>query len=408
MKMKSESVNNKKIIIVALLLIISIGFSIISSSLTINGVSNIKGNTWDVHFENIQVKSGSVTASIPVIDISKTTVTYNVTLNQPGDFYEFTVDAVNDGTIDAMVDTVSTTGLTATQQNYLIYQATYEDDSEIMIKHSLKKQATETYKVRVEYNSDVEGEDLPSTDQTVTLSFSVNYIQADGTEVSRALIRTISGDGTHIGDEVAIDSEEFYVLSNDNTDLTLFAKYNLYVGSTCDPEGTVTPLSTSGAGYNLQDATAKGWVNESVDFVGITKFSGTNYWYDSGLKSKYGASYAVSNIYDTDYATAPNDIANPTNTNYSVAYYIQAYKTKLQALGVTINSARLMTYQESETFKNAGFNDELVSSSYWLATASTSTQVWAIVSGSGLNKTVYTSNDSRGVRPVIIIPASSI
>ena len=67
-----------------------------------------------------------------------------------------------------------------------------------------------------------------------------------------------------------------------------------------------------------------------------------------------------------------------------------------------------MTYQESEAFKNAGFNNELVSSSYWLATASTSTQVWSIVSGSGLNKTVYTSNNSRGVRPVVIIPASSI
>ena len=406
--MNSDNKNNKKIIIVALLLIISIGFSIISSSLTINGVSSIKGNTWDVHFENVQVKSGSVTAPIPVISASETTVTYNVTLNQPGDFYEFTVDAVNDGTIDAMVETVSTTGLTEAQQKYLIYQASYEDDSEIIVKHSLKKQSSETYKVRVEYNSEVEGDDLPDSDQTVSLSFSVNYVQADGTEISRALIRAISGDGTHIGDEIAIDSEEFYVLNNDNTNITLFAKYNLYVGSSCDPEGTVTPLPTSGSGYNLQDATAKGWVNESVDFIGIVKFSGTNYWYDSGLKPKYGASYSVSNVYDTDYAQAPNSIANPTNTNYSVAYYVQAYKNKLETLGVTINSARLMTYQESETFKNAGFNNELVSSSYWLATASTSTQIWAIVSGTGLNKTTYTSNDSRGVRPVIIIPASSI
>lgn len=406
--MKSENRNNKKIIIVALLLIISIGFSIISSSLTISGVSSIKGNTWDVHFENVEVKSGSVTAPIPTISASETTVTYNVTLDQPGDFYEFTVDAVNDGTIDAMVDTVSNTGLTENQQKYLIYQATYEDDSEIMTKHSLKKQTTETYKVRVEYNSEVEGEDLPGADQTVTLTFSVNYVQADGTAVSRALIRAISGDGTHVGDQVAIDSEEFYVLGNDNTNLTLFAKNNLYVGSSCDPEGTVTPLPTSGAGYNLQDATAKGWVNESVTYVGTVKFSGTNYWYDSGLKPKYGSSYSVSNIYDTEYSTAPNDIANPTNTNYSVAHYIQAYKSKLEALGVTINSARLMTYQESEAFKNAGFNNELVSSSYWLATASTSTQVWSIVSGSGLNKTVYTSNNSRGVRPVVIIPASSI
>lgn len=400
--------NNKKIIIMALLLVISIGFSIISSSLTINGVSSIKGHTWNVHFQNVQVQTGSVTATTPAISGTQTTVTYNVTLNQPGDFYEFTVDAVNSGTIDAMVDTVTATGLTAAQQKYLVYTATYADDSEILQKHSLKKQSMEKYKIRVEYNSEVVGEDLPTSDQTVSLSFSVNYVQADSTAISRALIHATSGDGTHVGDEIAIDSEEFYVLSNDNNSITLLAKYNLYVGSTCNPEGTVTPLPTSGTGYNLQDATANAWVNEAVDFVGTVRFSGTNYWYDSGLKPKYGASYATSDVYDTDYAQAPNDIATPTNTYYSVAYYIQTYKSKLEALGVTVNSARLMTYQESESFKNAGFNNELVSSSYWLATASTSTQIWAIVSGSGLNKTIYTSNDSRGVRPVIVIPANSI
>ena len=92
-----------------------------------------------------------------------------------------------------------------------------------------------------------------------------------------------------------------------------------------------------------------------------------------------------------------------------VCYYesANAHEQALKQVVVEFPEIK-MTYQESEAFKNAGFNNELVSSSYWLATASTSTQVWSIVSGSGLNKTVYTSNNSRGVRPVVIIPASSI
>ena len=62
-------------------------------NLNILGVSEILNPTWDIHFENVSVKSGSVTAPTPTIDTDQTTVSYSVTLNTPGDYFEFTSTA---------------------------------------------------------------------------------------------------------------------------------------------------------------------------------------------------------------------------------------------------------------------------------------------------------------------------
>jgi hypothetical protein len=52
-------------------------------------------------------------------------MTYTVTLNEPGDFYEFTINVVNDGTIDAVLSSINLTELTAAQQKYITHVVTY-------------------------------------------------------------------------------------------------------------------------------------------------------------------------------------------------------------------------------------------------------------------------------------------
>ena len=113
------------LLVIILLLLISVGYAILSTNLNIVGSSQISAPTWDIHWENVSVKSGSVSASTPTIDTNKTTVNYSVTLTIPGDYYEFTVDAVNAGTIDGMISVVSNklngTEMT-TLPNYLEYK----------------------------------------------------------------------------------------------------------------------------------------------------------------------------------------------------------------------------------------------------------------------------------------------
>ncbi len=41
----------------------------------------------------------------------------------------------------------------------------------------------------------------------------------------------VSGDGTHIGDEIACGTEHFYVIESKDDNIKMLSKYNLYVGN---------------------------------------------------------------------------------------------------------------------------------------------------------------------------------
>ena len=175
-------------VLIVLLLSISLGYALLSTNLNIVGTTVVKDNKWDIYFDNVQVKSGSVTASTPVIDTAKTTVSYSVNLNLPGDYFEFTVDAKNAGTIDGMVSAVSSKlngAEITTLPNYLEYSVSYSDGIAIQNNHLLEAGKTETYKVRAGYKKDITKDDLPSTEQTLNLSFSVTYVQSDSSAVPK-------------------------------------------------------------------------------------------------------------------------------------------------------------------------------------------------------------------------------
>ena len=169
---------------IIMILLIGIGYAILTTNLNITGTTVLKDNRWDIHFENVNVVTGSVTASTPTIDQAGTTVSYSVTLDKPGDFFEFTVDAVNDGTIDGMIESISSklngTEIT-TLPNALEYSVTYADGLAIQNNQILVADNSESIRIRIGYKTDIEIEDLPSTEQTLNLLFTIAYIQADNT-----------------------------------------------------------------------------------------------------------------------------------------------------------------------------------------------------------------------------------
>lgn len=184
---------NKKIMVVAiaLLLLISIGYAAISTTLTINGTANIAATSWNVYFTNLQTTTGSVTPSVAptVSGTNTTTLNYTITLENPGDFYEFTVDVKNGGTINAKIadNGVSNTALTEAQDTYVNYTVTYLNGSTITAGDKLSKSGatiegitdTRTIKVRVEYDTNITAEQLNALDDDITLNleFSLNYVQ---------------------------------------------------------------------------------------------------------------------------------------------------------------------------------------------------------------------------------------
>ena len=110
------------LLLLALMFSMSLGYAVLNTSLNISGISSLANAKWDIHFDNIVVKEGSVTPTVEPTITNDTTVAFSVTLENPGDYYEFNIDVVNAGTINAMIDEVSISPvLTDTQQKYLDY-----------------------------------------------------------------------------------------------------------------------------------------------------------------------------------------------------------------------------------------------------------------------------------------------
>ena len=436
-------------LLIILLVSIGIGYAFLNQDLTINGTGKVTANNWSIYFDNIVFNSGNVALSTgdsaaAINSTTLTDVTYTITLQKPGDFYEFTVDVVNDGSLDAMVSTVSNklggVEIDATHPlpNYLNYSVTYDDGVAIAPNHLLEAGDTETYKVRLEYKTDITANDLPTTNQTLTINFSVEYVQADENAIERPpLIQLPQGrtkENLQVGDEICINGatqECFNFIRYDGTnneDVVLLAKYNLkvgrdYYGNSGNPLSE--PYTSSNPGYGLQDSTMIGFTGNTYPWKGVVAFSYTNYWYDgSALKAKYGSSWNNNNIYDTDYVTAPDfstecdDETNCFYTNgYSIAYYVEHYKNTLMGInyGAPIKYARLLTSEEAtdssigcDVSNNSCPTDSFITNtSFWLGSACDFESIRLIVSIGGIGGNAHYAI-AFGVRPVIVISKSSI
>ena len=185
--MKNKIFTDRKVlamflgVIMVSILTLTLAYAALSVTLNIQGNARVSAADWDIYLNNPRVASGSATTNLPVIKTSST-LEFETTLNMPGDFYEFTVDVVNNGSIDAMIENVvKNPELTAEQAKYLKYEITYQNGELITTKQTLPKKSTMPIKVRIEYRKDLVASDLPTGQVVLDLSLTLEYIQSDGT-----------------------------------------------------------------------------------------------------------------------------------------------------------------------------------------------------------------------------------
>ena len=393
-----DYIGNRKILymLLAIALIsistLTIVYAALSVTLNITGTADISAASWDVHLDNVKLNSKSVTATAPTIT-NGTTATFSTSLTTPGDFYEFTIDVVNNGSIDAMIDGVTKTPtLTTAQAKYLNYIIEYQNGESINTKQLVSKNSFVRLKVRVEFRKDITASDLPTTSETLNLAFTVNYVQSDGSGSSvnnngMKVINVVSGDGTQTSDEICIGEECFYVMYSDETTVTMLAKYNLYVGGEYNSSWTAYGEEATGK----QDLNMIGYSSKGKPYKGTTKFSNTNYW--SSTVSSY-----------------PSYVYNENSLLYS---YVENYKTYLSTLGVTPIEARLITYEELTDLRCSGTKctsapSWVYATTYWSGSADSSSFVWIVFSNGNFNTRNYSYSDGNGCRPVITISRSLI
>ena len=183
-KKKSTEKKTRRVLIILLLIIllmgVTVGYAILSTNLNINGTSRIKNSTWDVHFQNIAVTNGSVQAlEAPTIDASKLNVNYTVDLNVPGDYYDFTIDVKNSGSVDAKLSALPIlNGVSSEQEVYTNYHFTHADGSPIQVGETIETGQSQKFRVHIEYDRNIVASQLPKDNQVLHLSVAMSYVQA--------------------------------------------------------------------------------------------------------------------------------------------------------------------------------------------------------------------------------------
>lgn len=92
----------------ALLLFMGVGYASFQEDMKETGTVNA-GDTWKMMYDTIQVelKEGSKAISHQaMLDASKKTAIFDITLNQPGDTISYILTVVNKGNIDAIVESI--------------------------------------------------------------------------------------------------------------------------------------------------------------------------------------------------------------------------------------------------------------------------------------------------------------
>ena len=383
MKRINFNIKDRKLLTLGLCLVLvcvftlTVAYSALNAVLTISGSAQVSSADWDIHLANPKVKNGSATTNLPIIK-TNSTLEFETTLDMPGDFYEFTVDVVNAGSIDAMIENViKTPELTVEQAKFLKYEVSYQNGESITTKQLLAKDTTMPIKVRIEYRNDLVSSDLPAGQVVLDLELTLEYIQSDGTGstvVNNGVYNPVSanGDINEIGTIVTIGDQQFYTIGTEGNNVKILSMHNLYVGGKYN-NSVWTAYGDEATGK--QDSTMLGYVPGQSIINGTTAFSNTNSTYAGSI----------------------------------VEGYVNNYKTILESdYGVDIEEARLITYDElsnTTTFAcDIICSDKypwIYSTSYW--SAGNANSLWGVGAQNGFFGEPYSNDNTFGVRPVIVI-----
>lgn len=160
--------------------IMSVGFAAYAQTLNINGTATAKKAEWNVQFDSTSYVESTGSIAATTHSLNTTAMNYTITLN-PGEFYEFTVNVKNAGTIAATLKSITLSSLTEAQQKYIKYTVTYDGSAYSAttsgLSNELAADASKAVKVRVEYVFPDKSSDLPTEDVTLNLTASLDYVQ---------------------------------------------------------------------------------------------------------------------------------------------------------------------------------------------------------------------------------------
>ena len=369
-----------------ILLSMGIGYAVLNTTLGIDGTSKLANAKWDIHFDNIQVKDGSVTPTSAATITDNTAVAFSVTLENPGDYYDFNIDVVNAGTINAMIDTISIQPvLTENQQKYLDYIVTYSDGTELAENQRLDAGESETLRIAFIYKEASDPDDYPDEDEDIPIEVSIIYVQEneDAEDVPHpptlyGVLEDAAEEGTYAKEYTGAHKDSFtqnpskkiyhWYADNNTNGTAILDKNNVIFAGHCWQMIRTTDTGGVKMIYNGEAVdnqclstrgTHVGYASRTSQNLASAYWYGTDYTYDSTAKTFKVSGTTEQTMWNE--SNGPGLIGKYTCKSTSVdgtcatLYLVESYYNKTSAYVIPLNSSS--NYSQFGTLQfNASYN----------------------------------------------------
>ena len=166
------------LILVIFILTLGIGYALLEADLSIGGTISVKGNTFNVYFGSPTTLGTSNVSGTATLSNNNKTINFTTRLQNPGDQYEFVLYEYNNGTLDAMINSINSSGVDYENIEYII---SYADDTALEIHDKLSKNTSKPIKVHIKYVG------TTTIDQSISAVVNIGYTKATSQAVEKTI-----------------------------------------------------------------------------------------------------------------------------------------------------------------------------------------------------------------------------
>lgn len=401
----------KWLLLILLLLCFGVAYAMLITNLSIGGSGKLSKNEWNIIFENINVMNGSVSGEANIVDDKG--ISFNANLGKPGDYFEFSVDVSNKGSLDAMVNNYVINKI-GNNSNVVLYDIRYVDGMELSKGDRILSKEKDTLLVKVFYRTDISVEELVTEEVDLSYEFNIDYVQDLGKGVDRKvslnrhLIHDVNTDISKLSFNSQVTGKDsgIYMVRDFYFFRGGIINNNVVVGNSCyyallaDTQGNVKLL------YNgdYVDGQCTG-VNNSIGRSAYNSDVSNNSYETSEIRTKLLEWYDDNlSIYD-DYIVSGfcNETMSINKKKYDGGIVdIECKNTIDDKIGLlTINDVLLVGHGVNGNYRSYLFDNI----SYY--TMSIYSEDKAIMVDQFGTKALANIDSERAVRPVIKIKAHS-
>ena len=349
-----------------LLVFMGIGYAILSQTLNISGIANMRGN-WNVKITNMELLSENKTGRAEEVSHSftDTTATFEANLYMPGDSIEYRVTVENQGNIDALLKSITPT---TTNRSEGIKFSHSEIDNTVLTAGK-----TITFTMKVEFLEDATS--IPKVDN-VKYNLELVYVQYNGGEYTPAVEPAeescfmISDDGTLLSYDRSCGTDNVVIPAKINN-IPVKRVAIMAFAST----GAIAQTSTGESIYIFKNEEAKTKYIENMRKEGstdeeINEIMKTSYIYGSAelnalkLKTRKDDVIESGDKYKINKdATGSIKLEKTTSTDYDFIHYDNGYQFDFWYYCVTSEKCELL--KEYFRSKDPAINYGITDSSYY-------------------------------------------